>query len=818
MVTSNTSGAKFGRGGGGGTTYWVISEKVLNTIRSIKEIVKNHSDDEIYAALKECNMDPNETAQKLLNQDPFHEVKRRRDRKKENAPERDAVNLPKPPENDQILKISTQVGRNYHGGYSRSYLPPDAGTLRNVLPASKGFRVVRDSRVNQQSTGEAESASQQPRGPSFQRAGYAMARRGTTGTSIAQKPLAERSHSYVSKEASGFRGQNFPSSLSNGSSQKGAVERERATVSSSVLRVRAVKSGNSQSHPVTSGSSNPLVGLYSSSTDPVHVPSPDSRSSSVVGTIKCDVGAVGGRRQTSEDSTKQPSTPDSSSTSHSPAAVSKDEQLFQNGLTQSATSSLPGSRSLLSNQYVVKPNTTGGSHKAPQPVKEWKPKSVPKLDFSSPGIIGSPPKSGSDSLNGAKESNHEAVKLPDRLSELNIHPNQNVIIAQHIRVPDSDRYQLIFGSFDGEFDSSRNFVNGDAKDDFKEEITTSFPVSNPPSCDDNESRNKQADAIEEQLSNSSSNSSTSPVSSENQLPDKKAGVPQNLDNMGLIGLVRGGGRSFSPPGSGSQQLQQDPPEMANFSGYDALAGYDMAYFRTSVDEPVQMQGLPSQEALASHMANSLPATTMPLGGQPHPQAMAQMYPQVHVSQYANMVPYRQFISPVYMSPMALPSYSGGSPTVFANFANHTGYSMNSAGVVGNAPGLDDSSRVKYKDGNLYIPNPQVEASEMWIQTPREVPGMQSAQYYNLPGQATPHATYLSHAGHAPFNSGAPQSSHMQFPGWYHPSPQPPSAIASAHHLNPSMAGNLGVGMAMATPRRPSRGLSATSVGAYDLDI
>lgn len=30
-------------------------------------------------------------------------------------------------------------------------------------------------------------------------------------------------------------------------------------------------------------------------------------------------------------------------------------------------------------------------------------------------------------------------------------------------------------------------------------------------------------------------------------------------------------------------------------GYDTPTGYDMAYFRTSMDEQVQMQGLPYQE-------------------------------------------------------------------------------------------------------------------------------------------------------------------------------------------------------------------------------
>lgn len=46
----------------------IVSAKVRKTIQSIKEIVGDHSDADIYTTLKETNMDPNETAQKLLNQ------------------------------------------------------------------------------------------------------------------------------------------------------------------------------------------------------------------------------------------------------------------------------------------------------------------------------------------------------------------------------------------------------------------------------------------------------------------------------------------------------------------------------------------------------------------------------------------------------------------------------------------------------------------------------------------------------------------------------------------------------------------------------
>lgn len=50
----------------------ILSPGVRKTIQSIKEIVGNHSDIDIYWALKDSNMDPNETTQKLLNQgEPF---------------------------------------------------------------------------------------------------------------------------------------------------------------------------------------------------------------------------------------------------------------------------------------------------------------------------------------------------------------------------------------------------------------------------------------------------------------------------------------------------------------------------------------------------------------------------------------------------------------------------------------------------------------------------------------------------------------------------------------------------------------------------
>uniref|UniRef100_A0A7N0ZY14 GBF-interacting protein 1 N-terminal domain-containing protein n=2 Tax=Kalanchoe fedtschenkoi TaxID=63787 RepID=A0A7N0ZY14_KALFE len=75
----NGKGAGAGAGGGLGSIP-AASRKV---VQSLKEIV-NCPEAEIYATLRECNMDPNEAVNRLLTQDPFHEVKSKREKKKEN--------------------------------------------------------------------------------------------------------------------------------------------------------------------------------------------------------------------------------------------------------------------------------------------------------------------------------------------------------------------------------------------------------------------------------------------------------------------------------------------------------------------------------------------------------------------------------------------------------------------------------------------------------------------------------------------------------------------------------------------------------------
>ncbi|KAH0468195.1 hypothetical protein IEQ34_003228 [Dendrobium chrysotoxum] len=74
-------------GGGGSSGNGVVAAPGIpagarKMVQSLKEIV-NLPDQEIYFTLKECGMDPSEAVQRLLSQDSFHEVKSKRDKKKE---------------------------------------------------------------------------------------------------------------------------------------------------------------------------------------------------------------------------------------------------------------------------------------------------------------------------------------------------------------------------------------------------------------------------------------------------------------------------------------------------------------------------------------------------------------------------------------------------------------------------------------------------------------------------------------------------------------------------------------------------------------
>ncbi|XP_058200666.1 uncharacterized protein LOC131315557 isoform X2 [Rhododendron vialii] len=123
--------SRSGNGGGGEQSIPAASSKM---VQSLKEIV-NCPESEIYAMLKECNMDPNEAVNRLLSQDPFHEVKSKREKKKENKDTTES--WPR-----GVSNSSNRVGRGssdrYTGrGGSAQFSSSESGALHGKLAYKK---------------------------------------------------------------------------------------------------------------------------------------------------------------------------------------------------------------------------------------------------------------------------------------------------------------------------------------------------------------------------------------------------------------------------------------------------------------------------------------------------------------------------------------------------------------------------------------------------------------------------------------------------------------------------------------------------------
>ncbi|KAL0744168.1 hypothetical protein Bca4012_085681 [Brassica carinata] len=116
-----------------------IPADTRKTIQNIKEITAgNYSEDEIHAMLLECNMNPDDAAQRLLLQDPFLEVKKKRDKRKENLTTKDSV---------EPQWRSGGTGRGSRGGrmsFSSRHSSHDGAGAKNSFRKENGPKQVTD--------------------------------------------------------------------------------------------------------------------------------------------------------------------------------------------------------------------------------------------------------------------------------------------------------------------------------------------------------------------------------------------------------------------------------------------------------------------------------------------------------------------------------------------------------------------------------------------------------------------------------------------------------------------------------------------------
>jgi len=813
---------------------------IQSTIQSIKEVVVGHSDADILDTLRESNMDPNETAQKLLNQDPFHEVKRKRDKKKESAGQKSfADSTAQVEQNSQWMKPHTQKMEN-------DQRTPKQGQMSGP---TREFRVVRDNRFqhgvveNRPELGHKGSANVQ------------MSDRSTLVQSGRNRSPATTSGDQITHQ----------NAMQNSNSDTTQGKRDAQ--------------GTTEKH-VKPYLKNPQNEQHFPGSDPAHGSANVRIAGGTVGPAQRHVGVVNSTRQFAARSGSQMHAPSGSyaniqrgsftsvgASGRYSAFMSRNIQ--QNQRPDTMFRGRPTVRSFVAQNTNRYHQGSTSNQKAVHPIKEWKPKSTkksPTIDAdNSIADATSPSASNCESANTLNVN-----ELPEKISQTNLHEVEHVIIPEHLRVPEYEQTKLRFGSFTSGLDSEQVSASTPQDTEQPEHVQESVQQAS-----EYDSLDAGPDDMDEQA-RSSQHLSTS--TAEISLPpsedsDRMSGQVENDDGLGLV-------QSDTPIGAADGDNTQITSTLTAFSAYShedpnmhtnneaqlyglvepnvhpqVLASSSQGYpsENPEADNAVQVfrmpesnvhsQVLPStSEALNPQIVSNSPVSISSQQQQhiSQQQAAAQMYPQMHVQHFPNFMPYRQLYSPVY--PMPMPNYSpnvpypsngnnylqmpsggshltagsvkygvsqfkplpSGNPSGYGNYTHPAGFTMGSPGVIGATVGVDDVNRMKYKD-NIYASTPQVETSDIWIQQAREMPPMQVPSYYNIPGQATPGA-FVPNPANASFNATA-QSSHVQFPGLYHPQ-QPPSIVSPhpmVHQQVPSAIGpNVGVGVAAPGPQ----------VGAY----
>ncbi|XP_022771652.1 GBF-interacting protein 1-like isoform X2 [Durio zibethinus] len=496
-----------------------IPSSVSKTVQNIKEITGNHSEDEIYAMLKECSMDPNETAQRLLLQGPFHEVKRKRDRKKESLNNKESA---EPRWRSGPQGRGTRGGR---GNFSPPYMAHEAGGSKSSGPG-------RDNGTNQvaeKGSGQSLLTLQEAKTKEYTliASPLPVMANGPTGVVAETSSAPPRNVANQPQENSTIGNNEFVSAPS--------------PVDAINIPTIAFGRGNMNGQPAASSSdcfmsSAPASSsaICFSSSDPVLVPSNDSRLLGTLGTIKREVGS---NRASTEPNAVIPTENKSASATEISSSFlqenmpSKSSGVVKNPLSESAqplstathgsSTSKPSSNYGGRPQQIIFPQKVGSN-------KEWKPKPTISNVGQGSGAAGASevPTVSLDAnaqlqpVSSVLDSEKATSKLQKKLEELRLPQRQHVIIPKHIHVPESERTKLSFGSFDASFGVTLSYV-GDQESD-----KSSTPLS--------ESSQGVDETAEEQASSNKNALATAEEGDYIDHPQSPAHAPENLSGDGDV--------------------------------------------------------------------------------------------------------------------------------------------------------------------------------------------------------------------------------------------------------------------------------------------
>lgn len=762
-------------------------------------------------------MDPNETTQKLLHQDTFHEVKRKRDKKKESNKE----------SADPRWRPGTQgrVGKGGRGNYpARQSTNSSDGTGRNALAGKENDLNPSMDKCSSSSAVNPSTATKTPTSSLSLSGGL------SNGPSQTPAPMASPSVSHL------------PSSDSKGLADlKSTPEEVVVNLGSHVSQMSTLPP---PSKP----------GVCTSVSEPVLTPSLEARS-------QCEIIA----------------NKHSSRSQRAAGLVSDDVSAAPKDTSQPSVSSstvLPsGSRP--SSSYSSRSQQPGGSQKA-VPNKEWKPKPTNKPTQAGnathddvPVTVKDAPQSVLVSTSIHKED--ISSEMDKKLSDMQLFDKQHVIIPDHLQVTESEKYGLSFGSFGTSFEHTASFPNDHENEkspmpleyespreveEVVEEPVSSYEGASSTVEEAAESGQQQltAEMVDTISRQEVDNSSSTPETAEyDQSKDTAApNMPQDSVQNTYSAYA------LAPQSQGNQipllqtseyQVQQQNDLIANYYTYTPIADADghlspftapgAAVKSGNMSVQPTQAGQTQEELNSMAMSSSGPtslATPAP-GVVPSsiaiPQQPLPVFRQpvgVHVPHYQpSYFPYNQYISPFYVPPHALHHFMGNAafpqapppggmyppassavapPVKYSAAAYKPGANTGSQtyavtpgayGTYGSSPSVytnnnlapsgtsaenGDVSGPQFKENNIYIAGQQSEGSTVWIPATglpaagRELPALQSTSFYGMPPQGQHMAFAHGPAGHGAYG-GMYHPAQTLNGGAVHPLLQPSQTIAGA---------------------------------------
>ncbi|TKY57422.1 GBF-interacting protein 1-like protein [Spatholobus suberectus] len=715
-------------GGGGSSSFRVpIPNNVRKIIQDIREITgKQHTDDEIYAVLRECSMDPNETAQKLLYLDTFHEVRRRRDRKKEGLSGRASE------ESRSKQGGQGRGGRGASGGYSSNF--PDGGGGRNhVNRRENGVNYI------------AERSHAPSTQPVLQKTKTNTTSQATRVSAVAPHDAANQSNG---KSGHGSAGQpsmvSVPksSSAANDTGYQDDVQPQAAAVAAASPPTQTFGSVTSTDKGKSLSSSDQLqtsVSGVHSSLDPV-VASSVSWNSGVSGAISSEVR--------------------SNRISAGPNHVKG------NKVSVHEVNDLSASK----NEKSGSMNSTSKTN-APQKSNE-----VENNRLFEPSQL-STPSSPNDSLRPSSSSgsqpplaNITEVSTSETCVQSSAELRQHVTFPNHFQVPKALKSGLTFGSFDsfGPSEKSNSGTGGDnnASPALESSLGTDEVAT---SSNQSASLTAQGDHIDYPHSSSYLIEKT-PATEGNSITgtDTKVDQPKKVllapdgHQIPTVQTAQNYGLNFMSTMLGTQQVQFEgtEPQSQDTSRFPNFVNASSQAVSPSPTPPLQ-SSIPVSPQSVSIFRPPYPANFFPYG---------HYYPPIYVS------PIHQFLSHngfpqqpsagnMYLPAAAgikfpLPQFKAGANTGNAAHIGipsgsfitpPVGYAPSPTVNPGSSTGSEDLAVSQLKENQIYTTGQLSEGSAVWIPAPgQDISSLQVNSLYNLTPQGQ-HLTFPpTQAAHGPF--------------------------------------------------------------------